>query len=579
MNKKPLLLYSLIIFTFILAAIKFGGAAFTSKRMLTKSTLSDNIYPKNSSSKEFKNEKAQNSSKTKRMDKSKISSSNYSQKRSKQKSKLYNKPFLRQTKETLSDMLQLQSEIENSVKNWNMPKIELLLRALASKGHDAFPVFLDLLERYPYLPRLYYFINQIQQSDDFNDLQTLYKSNKDNRIRSTIINLLRTNENSQATNFLITLLRQKLPLYMTKRVISSLSYKNSPDAINTLLNMIDDHINDSIGRNIVLALAQHEDANVREKYFSIIVNNSNFGLTYSSITALRKIGDKKSGEKLIKLIPYLKNRTLRQAAFTAVGEMIHNQGKAVLMNYVDNFSAEKNKIGSPEDIFYMNDMQVYQNVKKLLLTGKIKEMRSISPVIEYFGQTGFDDASKMLQSLYSDNYRAIDRFHIVQAISEIPTEDNLNFLSKIINGNTASRYLRLAALESMKKGFGEEAIPVFQEALQKGGNLALASYDSLSELGSSQALEILDHYQKKIKIEQIMNNSQASEIGLKPGDIIVSYNHVSVSNAKDLQREVIETSINQPAELEIERDGQLQLFVLDGGYIGIYMNESVEPVD
>jgi len=71
------------------------------------------------------------------------------------------------------------------------------------------------------------------------------------------------------------------------------------------------------------------------------------------------------------------------------------------------------------------------------------------------------------------------------------------------------------------------------------------------------------------QIQSIIESSQAESIGLFEGDIIVEYDGVPITNARQLVKEVEKKAVNNQVEMVIVREKIPMRLTLGGGFIGV----------
>ncbi len=72
-----------------------------------------------------------------------------------------------------------------------------------------------------------------------------------------------------------------------------------------------------------------------------------------------------------------------------------------------------------------------------------------------------------------------------------------------------------------------------------------------------------------VKVQSVIEGTQASKIGLQPDDIIIAYNGKRIIHAHRLVRQVERDESKPLATLVILRDGNLEKYDIEGGFIGV----------
>ncbi len=72
-----------------------------------------------------------------------------------------------------------------------------------------------------------------------------------------------------------------------------------------------------------------------------------------------------------------------------------------------------------------------------------------------------------------------------------------------------------------------------------------------------------------VQVKRIINGSQAEELDLQEGDLIIEYDGVKISSAQQLVKEVKKKSDMDQVEMRMVREGQPSQHLLRGGKIGV----------
>ncbi len=75
-----------------------------------------------------------------------------------------------------------------------------------------------------------------------------------------------------------------------------------------------------------------------------------------------------------------------------------------------------------------------------------------------------------------------------------------------------------------------------------------------------------------VRVQKVVKGTQAEELELRKGDIIVSYDGIKVTSAQQLVKEVKKKSDIDSIELVIMRDQEPMSFIVRGGLIGVNIN-------
>jgi membrane-associated protease RseP (regulator of RpoE activity) len=80
-----------------------------------------------------------------------------------------------------------------------------------------------------------------------------------------------------------------------------------------------------------------------------------------------------------------------------------------------------------------------------------------------------------------------------------------------------------------------------------------------------------------VAVQGVIAGSQAEDLGLKDGDIIVQYDGLRIESASQLINRVKEKSPEDSVEMLVLRDGQPMQFTLKGGQIGVQIHTISVP--
>lgn len=75
-----------------------------------------------------------------------------------------------------------------------------------------------------------------------------------------------------------------------------------------------------------------------------------------------------------------------------------------------------------------------------------------------------------------------------------------------------------------------------------------------------------------VRVQGIVDNSQAENLALREGDLIIEYDGVKISQTQELVKEVKKKSHKEEVGMIVVRDHEPIQFVLDGGFIGVRIN-------
>ena len=80
-----------------------------------------------------------------------------------------------------------------------------------------------------------------------------------------------------------------------------------------------------------------------------------------------------------------------------------------------------------------------------------------------------------------------------------------------------------------------------------------------------------------VRVQSIVDNSQAENLALREGDLIIEYDGVKISRTQELLKEVKKKSQKEEVGMIVVRDHEPMQFVLNGGFIGVRINTIKVP--
>ena len=72
-----------------------------------------------------------------------------------------------------------------------------------------------------------------------------------------------------------------------------------------------------------------------------------------------------------------------------------------------------------------------------------------------------------------------------------------------------------------------------------------------------------------VRVQRILPGTQAEQVGLNKGDIVISYDNTMIENQKQLAAQARQTDPRSPVEMVIVRHDQTRRLTVNGGLIGI----------
>jgi len=88
---------------------------------------------------------------------------------------------------------------------------------------------------------------------------------------------------------------------------------------------------------------------------------------------------------------------------------------------------------------------------------------------------------------------------------------------------------------------------------------------------------IKEKFVNVVRIQSVVDGSQAQTLDLWEGDLIIEYDGVKISSTQGLIKEVKKKSHKEQVEMIVVRDHELLRFVLNGGFIGVRIKTITIP--
>lgn len=149
---------------------------------------------------------------------------------------------------------------------------------------------------------------------------------------------------------------------------------------------------------------------------------------------------------------------------------------------------------------------------------------------------------------------------------------------------TVNIQVRGKSMEAVLKGFlrhlGEDNY-AFEYAEKKLEHISIfpAADTKAAEpdQGVAAAKEPPEAQVRMVEIVDVVEGSQAQEMGLKKGDLIVEYDGIKLDQPSSLVAETKKKSPDETVEMLIWRDGSPVHFFVNGGYIGVRIRSKHVP--
>ena len=149
---------------------------------------------------------------------------------------------------------------------------------------------------------------------------------------------------------------------------------------------------------------------------------------------------------------------------------------------------------------------------------------------------------------------------------------------------TVNIQIRGKTMEAVLKGFlrhlGEDNY-AFEYAEKKLKHISIFPAASTKAIEPDQRAAAVkkpaDAQVRVVEIVGVVDGSQAQEIGLKKGDLIVEYDGAKLDRPSSLVAETKKKSPDEMVEILIWRDGGPMRFFVNGGYIGVRIRSKRVP--
>ncbi len=135
-----------------------------------------------------------------------------------------------------------------------------------------------------------------------------------------------------------------------------------------------------------------------------------------------------------------------------------------------------------------------------------------------------------------------------------------------------------------KQGRYEEAEPLYKRSLRIAEKALGPAHPNVVTIKKNIAIFYQSWNKSKeekqgnaVKVEDVVENSQALKVGLKKGDLIIQYDNVRTKRVLGLINEVKKKADKEKIDLLVVRDGALMEFVIAGGPLGVRIQTTVIP--
>jgi phospholipase/carboxylesterase len=141
----------------------------------------------------------------------------------------------------------------------------------------------------------------------------------------------------------------------------------------------------------------------------------------------------------------------------------------------------------------------------------------------------------------------------------------------------AARDSLLYDLGSHRLTKGESLLTAVMKDRSAPSMLRQTAYSALTKLGTPTAWQAVKAAKKVVCADRLVPDGNGEKAGLKPDDVIVSYNGRAVKKTSDLRDAIAAVKPEtKDVAMVIERDGKRMTLRLPPGRIGVYLSERVK---
>lgn len=103
-----------------------------------------------------------------------------------------------------------------------------------------------------------------------------------------------------------------------------------------------------------------------------------------------------------------------------------------------------------------------------------------------------------------------------------------------------------------------------------------AAYSALLKLGTQEAWKVVEKVHRRVIVTDVDLESQAAELGIRPGDIIVSYNRIKVETERDLREAKSKIKPGQKkVRMVVITGGKKRKLRIEPGQIGLHLDDEI----
>jgi uncharacterized protein (UPF0147 family) len=141
----------------------------------------------------------------------------------------------------------------------------------------------------------------------------------------------------------------------------------------------------------------------------------------------------------------------------------------------------------------------------------------------------------------------------------------------------AARDTLLYLLGSNRVARGESLLTAVMKDRSAPSRLRQTAYSALVKLATPTAWQMVKTAKKVVCADRLVPDGNGEKAGLKPDDVIVSYNRRAVKKTSDLRDAIAAVKPNvKDVVMVIEREGKRLTLRLPPGRVGVYLSERVK---
>lgn len=174
-----------------------------------------------------------------------------------------------------------------------------------------------------------------------------------------------------------------------------------------------------------------------------------------------------------------------------------------------------------------------------------------------------DEASSLFAKQLLQEKNPVLQAAMAQELSSLKSPEATKALLTLLQDPLADKKVRMEAAYAL----GSYSSPEAQNTLSY---IAASDADSQVQKAAQSALVMQNPPASGVFLLQVVPESQATELGLEQGDILLSYNGVPLTGMDQLGTEIGKTSPEQTVQITIWQNGSVQTITAKGSRLGVY---------